>query len=367
MNLPCEFSPLGQRRSWALVAQLGLMGSLVWLGSLDPSSQLLTMAWAALLVVFMAASQDIAADAYRIEILSEEEQGAGGAMVQYGYRVGMITSGAGALYLSDYMSWAWVYVVEAALIVVGILTILFAPREPTARRDRAAEPSGKAAGAIGPKPGRWLAEALADPFRDFMARPFWLIILVFVFLYRLPDAFVGVMANVFYKEMGFSNSEIASVSKAFGLAATLLGIFFGGLLVHRYGVMRSLFVAGVVQMLSNLMYVLMAVRGDDLGVFALTIAVENVSGGMGGAAFVAYLSSLCSRGFAGTQYALLSAIGTSSRNTLSSLTGGLAELVDWSWFFVISTLVAVPGMLLLVWLLRSRRYSDELARSLNPQ
>jgi len=334
---------LGQRRSWALVAQLGLAGSLIWLGSLDPSSQLGLMAWAALLVVFMAATQDIVIDAYRIEILGDHEQGAGSAMTQYGYRFGMLASGAGALYLSDHVSWSAVYAIEAALLSIGVVTVLFA-REPPARQLRA---------------GNRVEQLLIAPFSDFMKRPWWLLILVFVMLYRFPDSFLSVMANVFYKDVGFSNSEIASVSKIFGTVATLLGVFLGGLVVHRLGVLKSLFVCGIVQMLSNLMYITMAQQGRDVPTFAATIAAENISGGMTGVAFIAYLSSLCSPGFAGSQYALLSAVGLSTRNTLSASSGWLVERVGWSWFFGITALVAIPGMILLGFFLLSGRFDEK--------
>jgi len=203
-----------------------------------------------------------------------------------------------------------------------------------------------------------MREIVVDPFADFLRRPWWAAILSFVVLYRFPDAFLSVMANVFYKDIGFTNSEIASVSKLFGFAATLAGVFVGGLVVHRYGVLRGLFVCGVVQMLSNLMYVWMAHSGNDVPVFAATISFENVSGGMSGVAFIAYLSSLCSRGFAGSQYALLSALGLSTRNTLSAASGWLAETVGWSWFFVASALVAVPGMALLGFFLLSGRFEQ---------
>jgi PAT family beta-lactamase induction signal transducer AmpG len=335
---------LGQRRSWALVAQAGLMATVVWLGSLDPARQLGTMAWAAIVVAFMAATQDVIIDAYRIEILRDEEQGAGSAMTQYGYRFGMLASGAGALYLSDHMPWSRVYAVEAALLVVGMITVLLA-REPASRR-RARPASGAAL----------VRQIVVDPFADFLERPWWALILAFVVLYRFPDVFLSVMANVFYKDLGFTNSTIASVSKVFGTGATLLGVFLGGLVVHRMGLLRSLLVCGVVQMLSNLMYITMTMRGQDIPTFAATIAVENISGGMTGVAFIAYLSSLCSPGFAGTQYALLSALGLFTRNTLSAASGWLAETVGWPWFFVVSALVALPGMALLAFFVLSGRF-----------
>ncbi|HVR30778.1 MAG TPA: AmpG family muropeptide MFS transporter [Thermoanaerobaculia bacterium] len=349
---------LGQRRSWALVTQVGLMASLVWLGSLDPARELVLMAYAAILVVFMAASQDVVIDAYRIEILRDEEQGAGSAATQYGYRVGMLASGAGALYLSDHMSWFAVYVIEAALLVIGMATVLFA-REPSGRRGAASATAVDSE--VGPaRPaGGILREIVIDPFADFLRRPWWALVLAFVVLYRFPDAFLSVMANVFYKDIGFTNTEIASVSKLFGFAATLTGVFVGGLVVHRYGVLKGLFLCGIGQMLSNLAYVVMAQVGNNIPVFAATITFENVAGGMSGVAFIAYLSSLCSRGFAGSQYALLSALGLSTRNTLSAASGWLAEAVGWSWFFVLSTAVAIPGMALLAFFLLSGRFDRQ--------
>jgi PAT family beta-lactamase induction signal transducer AmpG len=360
VRIPILTRRLGQRRSWALVAQAGLMASLVWLGSLDPARDLGLMAWAAIVVVFMAATQDVVIDAYRIEILRDDEQGAGSAMTQYGYRFGMLASGAGALYLSDHMPWSSVYVIEAMLLLIGMVTVLFA-REPFRKRGAAGE-ALPARLPVSGRLGRRLREIAIDPFTDFLRRPWWALILVFVVLYRFPDSFLSVMANVFYKDVGFSNSQIASVSKLFGTAATLAGVFLGGLVVHRFGVLKSLFVCGVVQMLSNLMYIAMAQRGLDVPTFAATIAVENVSGGMTGVAFIAYLSSLCSPGFAGSQYALLSALGLSTRNTLSAASGWLAETVGWSWFFVVSALVAIPGMALLAFFLLSGRFDEAPAK-----
>jgi PAT family beta-lactamase induction signal transducer AmpG len=356
---------------------------LVWLGSLDPTRQLGLMAVAAIVVVFMAATQDVVIDAYRIEILSDDEQGAGSAMTTYGYRFGMLASGAGALYLSDHMPWSSVYAIEAGLLLIGMVTVVVA-REPEGLRgaalaaslaevERAAascsgddtgtptvDPGPTVSGAAGggSRLARRLRQIVVDPFADFLHRPWWALLLAFVVLYRFPDSFLSVMANVFYKDLGFSNSDIASVSKLFGTAATLLGVFLGGWVVHRLGVLKSLLVCGVVQMLSNLMYLTMAQRPLDVPIFAATIAVENVSGGMTGVAFIAYLSSLCSRGFAGSQYALLSALGLFTRNSLSAASGWLAETAGWSWFFVVSALVGIPGMALLAFFLLSGRFDS---------
>ncbi len=335
---------LGQRRSWALVTQVCLGASIVWLGSLDPTSELAMMAAAAVAVTFFAASQDIVVDAYRIEILDDHEQGPGSAMIQYGYRIGMLSTGAGALMLTTWLEWSQVYLAAAALLGVGVVTILLV-REPGEQRPR---------GAADPAESRsWIQQVLVEPFADFARRPAWVVIFVFVLLYRFPDSFVAAMSNVFYVDLGFSNAEIATVSKTFGLVATLVGVFVGGLVVVRLGTMRGLLVCGVVQVFSNLMYVAMAFAGADIGVFAATIAVENVSGGMGSAAFVAYLSGLCSPGFAGAQYALLSALGTSGRNFFSAFTGALADRVDWATFFLVSTAVGLPALALLLWIERS--------------
>lgn len=360
LRLPWLTARLGQRRSWALVAQFGLMASIVFLGSLDPAESLSLMAVAALVVVFMAASQDIVVDAYRIEILQDEEQALGGAMTQYGYRIGMLASGAGALLLADRMPWSWVYSIEAALLIVGVLTILRIPEPEAASREQAWIVGETSTTAGVGEIWRATKRIYLPPFRDFLGRRLWLPTLIFVVFYRFPDSFLSIMANVFYIDLGFTKTDIGIVSKSFGLVATLFGIFVGGLVVHRIGIMRGLLVCGVVQMLSNLMYVALAQTGASMPVFAATIAIENVSSGMGSAAFVGYLSSLCSAGFSGTQYAMLSSIGLLPRNVLSSLSGFLAdaltsslgEVAGWTWFFIASTAMGMPGLLLLLWLMR---------------
>ena len=235
--IPVLTRRLGQRRSWALVAQAGLMASVVWLGSLDPTRELGLMAWAAIVVTFMAATQDVVIDAYRIEILKQEEQGAGSAMTQYGYRFGMLASGAGALYLSDHMPWSAVYAIEAALLLIGMATVFFA-REPEGKPETALAAADRARTVAAR-----VKELVVDPFLDFLRRPWWAAVLAFVVLYRFPDTFLSVMANVFYKDVGFTNSEIASVSKVFGTGATLAGVFLGGVMVHRLGLSRVCFCA----------------------------------------------------------------------------------------------------------------------------
>jgi PAT family beta-lactamase induction signal transducer AmpG len=193
---------------------------------------------------------------------------------------------------------------------------------------------------------------VVSPFAEFMSRRGWLVILLFILLYKFGDALAGVMSNPFYVELGFTKIQIASISKAFGLAATIIGSVIGGVIVNRIGILKSLFVCGILQMLSNLMFALLAVAGTDIRMLTLAIAVENLSGGMGTAAFVAYLSSLCNVAYTATQYALLTSFMAFGRTLLSSSGGWLADHMDWVSFFIVTTAAALPGLLVLVWITR---------------
>ena len=299
---------------------------------------------AALAVAFFSASQDIVIDAYRIEILDSSEQGAGAAMTQAGYRLGAIVAGAGALFLAEQLDWSLVYLVMAGLVVIGMAAAIFAP-DPEQRRPELAE--------TGWTPG--IRAMIVDPFVEFFQRNGPLtavIILGFILLYKFGDAYAGVMAYPFYYEMGFSKSEVATVSKIFGVIATVIGVFVGGAIVKRYGIMRSLLGCGIVQMLSNLMYAGQSLAGHDVQFLYFTIGIENLSGGMGSAAFVAYLSVLCNTSFTGTQYALLTSFMAIGRTFLSASSGWVVELTGWFDFFVISTVIALPGLLLLLWMMK---------------
>ncbi len=290
------------------------------------------------MVAFLSASQDIVIDAYRIELLGEREQGAGAAATQVGYRVGMIASGAGALYLASYFGWFWSYAGMAALMLVGIATVLMT-REPKAVK--------------APKEKNWFERSVAAPFAEFASRRGWISILVFVVLYKFGDALAGIMSNPFYVALGFTKIEIANVAKLFGAGASVAGIFLGGLLVYRLGLMRALLVCGVLQMLSNLMYIAQYWAGPDPAMLAVTIAAENVTGGMASAAFVAYLSRLCNPAFTATQYALLSALAATARTVLASGGGFLADRLGWPAFFAASTLACLPALGILLYLMRS--------------
>jgi PAT family beta-lactamase induction signal transducer AmpG len=332
---------LGRRRSWALVTQLGLVAALLWVGSTDPATAPFHTALAALFVAFFSASQDIAIDAYRVEILDPHQQGAGAAMTQYGYRIGLLAAGAGALLLSTYLDWFGVYAVMALLVGLGMLTVLLCD-----------EPGGDQVLSRGPRAGEsFLHHAVVAPLLDLANRPRWYVILPFVVLYKLSDALAGVMTTTFYVDLHFTAAEIAGVTKVVGLAATVLGVFAGGALVARMGLMWTLMVGGIVQAATNALFSLLAVMGHDVGMLAVAVFLENFTSGIGSAALVAYLSSLCSFAFTATQYALLSSLAAIGRTILSSGGGWLADRMDWATFFLLTTFAGLPGLILLLWLI----------------
>ena len=349
LRVPVLGPLLGRRRSWAIVTQVALMASVLALGTTEPGTQAALTAVIAFAVAFFSASQDIVIDAYRVEILAGHEQGAGAAAIQIGYRVGMLVSGAGALYIAEFFGWFAAFASMAALVSVGMATILLNP-EPTAGRGADRANGARVAGMTG-----WIEAHVVAPFADFIARGGWPVILLFILLYKFGDAVAGVMTNPFYIETGFTLSEIASVSKIFGLGATLAGAVLGGIVVVRLGVLKGLLVCGVLQMLSNLMFAVQAMVGHDIAVLTLTVGIENFTGGMGTAAFVAYLSSLCTFAFTATQYALLSSLAAVGRTVLSAAGGWMADQVDWVSFFLLTTVAALPGLVLLIWLIRAAR------------
>lgn len=345
LRLPLLTRLLGRRRGWAVASQVALLAAILAMGSFSPAREPGIIAALAVLVAFLSATQDIVVDAYRVEILKTDEQGAGSAAVQAGYRIGMLVSGAGALYIAEYVGWFAAYAAMAALIGVGVATILANP-EPVAQ-DGGAPLMGRSRSVP-----EWIRDHIVMPFGDFLRRPGWAPIIAFIVLYKFGDAVAGVMANPFYIETGFTLGEIASISKLFGFLATLAGVAAGGVVVARYGVLRALLLCGVLQALTNLMFAAQAVIGHDLGFLTATIASDNFTGGMGAGAFVAYISSLCSFSFTATQYALFSSLAVVGRTTLSSGGGWLADQVDWVTFFCLSAAAALPGLLLLAWMMR---------------
>jgi PAT family beta-lactamase induction signal transducer AmpG len=342
LPIPVLTGWLGRRRSWALVIQVLLALAIAALGLSDPARDAARTALLAVVVAFLSASQDIVIDAYRIELLKPEEQGAGAAATQWGYRFGLIAAGAGALYAAAFGGWAFAYAVMAALMSVGMITVWLTP-EPDVPGAAETEPSGFL---------HWLRTAVVEPLADFLTRPLWVEIALFVVLYKFGDALAGVMANPLYVALHFTEGEVASVSKIFGVLMTLVGLSAGGLIVARLGLYPSLLICGVLQNVSTLMYAALALSGHDMTMLALSIAAENVTGGMGSAAFVAYLSRLCNVSFTATQYALLSSLAAVGRTTLSASGGWLVDQVGWVPFFATATVAGVPALVVLLRLMR---------------
>ncbi len=343
MPLPWLSRRLGRRRAWMLLAQLTLTGAIGAIALTNPTGLGgWTVLWAAI-IAFASATQDIALDAYRTEILEPGKLGAGAAALVYGYRVAMLTSGGGALIVADQVGWGAAYGAMAALMLVGIAATLINPEpEPPAGGDNAARRNA----------AHWFKGAVIGPFAEFIARPGWIAVLCFIVLYKLGDALVGVMAAPFYIGIGFSLTEIGVVTKGFGLAMTLIGAGAGGIMVARLGIARALMLAGLLQAASNLVFAAQAWIGYSLPFLTMTIGIENLSGGMGTTAFVAYLSSLCNRAYTATQYALLSSMMAATRTLLASQGGFIAEETGWIEYFVLTTFAALPGLALLWWMMR---------------
>ncbi len=311
------------------------------MGFADPRAGLLFASVATLVMSFFAASQDIVIDAYRIEILTEEEQGAGAAATQTGSRIGSLVSGAGALILSDHLPWLFTFLILASLILASAALTLIAPRAPEPKQVTAHH--GYRA---------WLDIAVIQPFYDFAKRRGWIVILAFVLFYKYGDAIGGSMAFVFYHDIGFSGTEIAEASKVFGVIMTIIGTVLGGVLVVRIGVFKSLLIGGVLQAITNLAYCVVAVRGHDIWALHAAIGLDNLAGGAAGAAFVAYLSSLTNIAFTATQYSLLTSFMALGRSLLSMPGGTIVQQIGWINFFSLTVVLAVPGIVLLLWLFR---------------
>ncbi len=337
--VPPMFRALGRRRGWLATIQPLLAAAILALGFTDPAGAAAATVAIAVLVAFLSASQDIVVDAWRIEVLEERAQGYGLACYIWGYRGALLASNAGALAVAEFAGWTAAFAMCAGLVLLGFLAVLAAP-----------EPEGRIAEAA-----TWaqrLRAAVVDPFADFMRRRYWLAILLFVALFKLGEALAGIMTAPFYRSLGFTRLEVAGVASVFGLCATLAGALAGGWVVARLGTGRALVVTGILQMLSNLMYVALAEAGRSMPMLWAQVGVENFTDGLADAAFVTYLSLLTSRAFTATQYALLSSLAAVPLRTLGASSGWLAEGLGWSWFFLLTTLAALPAMAIMLFLLK---------------
>lgn len=330
-------SSLGRRRSWILIAQVGLIASLMGLGFAQPSVSLNLVVGLGIAVAFFSATQDIAIDAYRRETLHDEEQGIGASLVVYGYRIGMLVASGVGLWLVDPetagLSFNQMFFIMGAVLLVGVVTTL-ACSEPEVTH----------------APPRTLEETLVGPFREFLSRDGVgraILILLFILLFKVGDAFAGSMTPAYYVDIGFSNADIAEAAKGVGFFSTMLGLFLGGLGIYRLGVLRALFIFGFLQAFSTATFAILEATGPNWTALACVVALEDVSSGMGTAALVAYMSLLTNRRFTATQYALMSSLASLGRTFLSGFAGGLIEWVGYGAFYMIGSLMAVPGILLL--------------------
>lgn len=324
---------LGRRRGWLLVIQIALMLAIAAMSLQDPSRALQLLAINVILIAFLSASQDIVIDAYRADILSEREMGAGAAIWVAGYRVALLVTGSLAFILADRMPWPTVYLVLSLLMLIGIGTTLLASEPVLAER-----------------PPATFAQAVVLPFREFFQRSgpvTALLVLVFIVLFKLPDYLAQAMATPFLLSVGFSQTDIGAISGGIGLFATIVGALSGGGVVARLGINRSLWLFGGLQALSNVAYYGVALVGRNYAFLTATIIVENFCTGLVTAGFLAFLMSLCSARFSATQFALLSSLMGFSRDILVAPAGGIAASTGWPLYFLLTLAAAAPGLLLL--------------------
>lgn len=369
MPIPGLTNWLGRRRGWLLLGQVGVIAGLICMARTDPSGGAVhTLVWAALLVAFSSATQDIALDAFRIESAAPRVQAALSASYQTGYRIAMIWAGAGVLWVAarvqgpeagyDAHAWHVAYLVMAASMAIGVLTTL-ASREPHRPDTRVADAQtvAQANGLQARGWPRWAAQtvawlttALVRPFAEFLGRYRWQAVLVLglIALYRISDVVMGIMANPFYVDMGYTKDQVAAVSKVFGLIMTLAGAFLGGALSLRLGVMRVLLLGAVLSAATNLLFAWLAGHGTDFYALVAVVSADNLSGGIASAAFIAYLSGLTNVSYSATQYALFSSLMLLFPKWLAGFSGAFVDHFGYAPFFVGTALLGVPVVILVL-------------------
>lgn len=373
LELPILHRLFGQRRSWMLFAQIMVAFGLFLMAITNPQTQLTQLAIAAVLVAFFSATQDIAIDAYRIEAVDPDRQGAMAATYIYGYRLAMIASVAGALYVAEFVSWSVAYMALAVCMGVGVITtlIISEPARKVSALTREIENKMAALLRADPKAvslwkrlQAWFAGAVVGPFAEFFARngSRAIFILALVSVYLMSDYLLGVMAGPFYIDMGYSKVEIANVAKVFGLAVTIIGAGLGGVLVVRYGVMRMLLVGAILLAVTNLSFAWLAASGEsDLWRLAVVIMADNLSGGMANVFFIAYMSSLTSTAYTATQYALFSSLMKIPGKITGLFSGTLVEAYGYAEFFIVAAASGIPAILLVLYLMRTEpRFDNEV-------
>ncbi len=336
VKLPFLSKRMGHRRSWLILIQIGLIISILLLSQAHPGQSLLYCAVVATIVAFFSASQDIVVDAYRIERLKPDDQSLGITFYIYGYRIGLFVSGAVLLVIADYIDWKYAYYAGAVIMIFAIIVTLLVADAAHQHKEKKSQSYKD-----------HFYQVVIEPFANFMETKGWYYFIFFIIFFKLGDALAGNLTIPFLMKIGFSKTEIAIIVKTYGLPATLFGAFLGGLVVHRYGLIRSLVFAGIIQMLSNVMFIVQEHAGTNSLVLISTISIENIAGSIGDVVFVGYISKLCNFRFAATQYALLSAIATTGRNVISGSSGFIADHYGWTMFFIVSIVMALPGLLLI--------------------
>ncbi len=345
VRLPILTRFLGQRRSWMLLAQFGIIAGLIGMASADTHTQLATIAGCAILVAFCSATQDVSIDAFRIESSVTEYQGAMAAMYVLGYRLALLVAGAGSFYIAEFFDWHTAYFAMAAAMSFGVITTLCL-RSPAAENTFKKLEKTTFLNQV--------RDAIIHPFTDFFARQGrlgWLILLL-IAIYKMSDVTMGVMANPFYLDLGFNKKEIAEISKIFGFFMTIAGAALGGVFVVRYGVMRPLLVGAIATASTNLLFAALANTKPDLTLLAGLIRSDNLSGGFATAVFIAYLSGLARSGYTATQYALFSSLMTFPAQLLGGFSGIIVDRFGYINFFIYASLIGLPAIFLVFWFWR---------------
>ena len=363
LQLPVIGSIFGQRRSWMLLAQTGVICGLLAMASSNPINHLELLVYSALLVAFSSATQDISIDAWRIEAMPMEDQGAMAATYQIGYRIGMLLAGGGAFTLAHYYSWPLAYTVMAMCMSVGIITTLLIPEaEQLVSRDtwkqeekviHFLENSTHLSTRVRDVYA-WIIGAVICPFTEFFSRNgrFALVILLFIGLFRISDITMGVMANPLYVDVGFSDLDIGVVTKTVGPFITIAGALLGGSLVIRFGVMPVLLAGAILVMLTNLLFVSIAILPPDIMMLALVVGADNLSGGMAGSAFIAYLSGLTNKAYTATQYALFSSLMLLPAKFIGGFSGDVVDDQGYVFFFIYTAMLGIPAIMLILYLMK---------------
>jgi len=358
LQLPVLYKMFGQRRSWMLVAQCGVIGGLFLMSSSNPNSQLSLLIYAALLVAFSSATQDIAIDAWRIEAMPTESQGAMSGIYQMGYRLGMLLAGGGSFTLAYYYSWPAAYSAMALFMLIGIFTTLLIPEPDRNISTETWQQEEKVIHFLENSahlPNKvqtvyaWVIGAIICPFADFFKRngSFAITILLFIGLFRISDISMGIMANPLYVDVGYSDLQIGLVTKTIGPIVTILGAIFGGALVILYGVNRILMLGAILVVVTNLLFILVAMNPPDTFFLAAVIAADNLSAGIAGSAFIAYLSGLTNKAYTATQYALFSSLMLLPAKFIGGFSGSIVDANGYVPFFFYSAALGLPAIILI--------------------